>query len=98
MAEDLEIEKPNVVACFARGLGDQLKPKRLKAQVNLRIHQGAGMYEEDFHYALRLVYGGAFPASFILAWERYDKPTFRIAQPALFGPQGLDRVYCGHAA
>ena len=61
MAKDLEIEQTDVVACFACGLGDQLKPQRLETQVNLRIHQRAGMDEEDLHYSLRSAYGGGFP-------------------------------------
>ncbi len=98
MAKDLEIEQTDVVASFARGLGDQLKPKRLKAQVNLRIHQGAGMYEEDFHYASGLSTAGLSPASFILTWERSDKPAFRSSKQALFRAEGFDRIYRGGAA
>jgi hypothetical protein len=52
MTEDLEVEETNFVAGLASGLGDQFEPERLEAQVNLRIHQRAGMNKENSHDAL----------------------------------------------
>src|ERR1700739_1078295 len=70
MAEDLQVEEPTLVARFARGLRHQLEPQRLKAQIDLRVHQRTGMYEENFHLVLQPSYGVRFSArSILLAWR-----------------------------
>ena len=97
VAKDLKVQKTDVVASFARGLGDQLEPERLQAQVNLRVHQGAGMYEEDFHCALRSTYAGAFPGVFILAWGDITSQQF-AGRVNLFRAEGFDRIYGSRTA
>jgi hypothetical protein len=40
------------VAGAPGGFGDELQPQRLEPQVDLRVHQRAGMNHEEFHEVL----------------------------------------------
>src|SRR5580704_7932719 len=47
--EDLQVEQPNLVAGVAQGRGDPLQPQRLEPEIDLGVHEAAGMNEQDLH-------------------------------------------------
>src|ERR1700739_1431792 len=52
VAEHLQVQQPYLVPSLPRRFRHQLQSQRLQAQINLRVHQRAGMDEESFHFAL----------------------------------------------
>ena len=49
MPEYLQIQQPHLMPGFARGFGDKLQTQGLQAKINLRVHQGTGVYKQDLH-------------------------------------------------
>src|SRR5439155_27178666 len=53
--EDLQVQEPHVMARGPHGGGHALEAERLEPQVELRVHQGAWMNEQDSHaWSIRL--------------------------------------------
>jgi hypothetical protein len=46
-----QVEQPHLVAGLAASLGHPLQPQRLEPEVDLGVHQTAGMNEQDLHGA-----------------------------------------------
>ena len=49
--EDLQVEQLHLVAGLAAGGGHPLQTQRLEPEVDLGVHQTAGMDEQDLHGA-----------------------------------------------
>ena len=49
--EHLQVEQSHLMAGLAAGFGHPLQPQRLEPEINLGVHQTAGMNEKDLHGA-----------------------------------------------
>ncbi len=49
MGGSLQVEDAHFMARLARRLGNTLQAQRLEAQIDLAVHEGAGMHEEKIH-------------------------------------------------
>src|SRR6266478_3266116 len=98
MREDLEIEQPYVVPGLPDRCRDALQAERFEPQVDLRIHESAGMDEQDAHGSMTsaaAARGVAFILNSALCSGPMNRESLRVGREHAAGHFGPERNPAG---